>query len=179
VSADGEYDFAGSRRRSGSEQGSGDSIDAENRDVCVGVTADQLGRGSIAVGEGDRDIVIAADGVFGGDDEAWLPQEAARTDAMAGLDGDGGLAGLLDQAGEVCREVVEEVFHASMMIDAGAPAHHPNGQSATRYFGQVRIFAIAMANRARRCCRRSEYQENDLPVGTVDPADTPKANYLA
>jgi hypothetical protein len=39
---------------------------------------------------------------FGDDDEAGLPQEAARTDAVTGFDGYGGVAGSLREIGEVC-----------------------------------------------------------------------------
>lgn len=144
MAADRHDDFTRAQLGRRGKFGSGGAVEAENRDVRAGVPPDEFGRGASAAGEDDRNIFVAADGMFGGDDEAGFPQEAARTDAVTRFDRDSGLAGALDQIREVCRKIIEDVFHASMMIEATAAAHQANGQVGTRFLGWI----------PRRCFRR-------------------------
>lgn len=46
-----------------------------------------------AGGKGDAEVFVAAEGVVGGDDDAGFPEEAARWDAGASVDGGDELSG--------------------------------------------------------------------------------------
>ena len=83
-------------------------VDLEDGEVGGRIAAGERRGDRRAVGERDRDVFLALDGVMRGDDDAGSPVDAARGDASPGVDRDDGLSRALDGAGEVVGEGFED-----------------------------------------------------------------------
>ena len=63
------------------------SVDFEDGDVGARVGARERGGDVRTVGQGHRDLLLAADGVFRGDDDAGTPENAAGRESGSGVYG--------------------------------------------------------------------------------------------
>ena len=84
---DGEGERAGYGRAGGDARSLVGGIDFEDGDVGAGVGAGERGGDVRAVGQGDGDLLLAADGMFGGDDDAGTPEDAAGRESRPGVYG--------------------------------------------------------------------------------------------
>ena len=57
----------------------------EHREIGAGIGAGERGGGGGAIGKGYGEILLAADGMFGGDDHAGTPEDSARRESWAGV----------------------------------------------------------------------------------------------
>src|SRR5262245_6521437 len=78
--------------------------DAQHGQVGAGVAPDQAGGRRAAVGPGDFDVLVRAQGVFRGHDDARAPVHAGRGEPRAAVHGDDGAGRVLDRGGEIVRE---------------------------------------------------------------------------
>ena len=64
------------------------AAEAQHRDVGRGIASGERRLDAASVGERQREIGVALDGLLGGDDEAGLPDDAARGKPAAAVHGD-------------------------------------------------------------------------------------------
>jgi hypothetical protein len=64
------------------------ALDPKDRDVGGRVALRQAGRHTLAVRQGDREVLVAFDRVACGNHDTVAPNDAARTETLAPVDGD-------------------------------------------------------------------------------------------
>ena len=84
---DGEGEGAGYRSGGGDAGRLGGGVDFEDGDVGARVGARERGGDVRTVGQGHGDLLLAADGVFRGDDDAGTPEDAAGRESGPGVYG--------------------------------------------------------------------------------------------
>jgi hypothetical protein len=78
---------------------------AQHGDVGRGIAPDQCRFDATSVRQGEREVGVALHCLLGGDDEAGLPDDAARGDRAAAVHGDHRAGGRLDGRCQVSREL--------------------------------------------------------------------------
>ncbi len=87
-------DSAGRRRRQAVRR------EAQHGDVSARIAPGERGRDAPPVGQGDGDVVVALERLFGGNEDARAPMDGAGRAAPAAMDGDDAARGGLDERGE-------------------------------------------------------------------------------
>ena len=113
VPADGDRDVAGARFPTRLDHRHIAGIEFERCQVTAGVAAGEFGGDDPAVGKTYLYILIAAQGVLGGDDDAGFPMYAARWNAPTSVNSDDGLPGPLYDGAELIRKLNQTTGHFS------------------------------------------------------------------
>lgn len=119
-----------SRVEMGGEMG----FDSENGEIGTGMASGDCCGDHLVAGKSYGDVVVALDGVIGGDDDAGLPKDSGRSEARPGVDGGDERCGPLDCGCELIGKGGEKIIHGLTPIPGcgGRGARHIAGMARSR-----------------------------------------------